>query len=354
MKRYQIAAGALASIALLGLSACAVTPAPEAAPEPTSDELSGSLTIACGSQEDLCQAWTAAFTAETGVEADFVRLSSGEAVARFDASRANPEFDVWHGGPVDGFAAAVEADLLEPYVSPNAEAIPAEYRDPEGYWTGVYIGALGFCSNQMILDELGVDVPESWSDLLDPRLAQQISIAHPSTSGTAFTALWAQVSRLGDQEAGFDYMRQLHNNVLQYSKSGSAPGQLAGRGEVAVGVIFSHDCVKYQEEGLTDLVVSFPEEGTGYEVGGVALLAGSQNPTAAQAYVDWALTADAQAIGATVNSFQVLTNPEAPEDPRMVRLDEIELVEYDVLEAAAAKPALTARFDAEIAAQPKE
>lgn len=351
MKRILASAGATAASLALLLSGCAVTSEPAA---PSGDELGGSITIACGAMEDWCQAMTAAFTAETGVQANFVRLSSGETVARLDAAKNSPEFDVWHGGPVDGFGAAREAGLLEAYTSPNAEAIPAEYRDADGFWTGVYVGALGFCSNKKVLDELGVGVPDSWDDLLDPRLKGQVSTAHPSTSGTAFTTLWTQVTRLGGEEEGLEYMAEMHNNVLQYSKSGTAPGQIAGRGEVAVGLVFSHDCVKYQEEGLTDLVVSFPKEGTGYEIGGVALVKGSKNKTAAQAYIDWALTADAQNIGPTVGSFQILTNPDAVVDDRMVKLDEVELVDYDFAAAAAAKPGLTARFDAEIAAQPKE
>ncbi|MDO5494662.1 MAG: ABC transporter substrate-binding protein [bacterium] len=316
--------------------------------------LSGSLTIACGAMEDLCQAWTQAFTEETGVQTSFVRLSSGETVARLAAAKDNPEFDIWHGGPVDGFGAAVSQELLQAYESPNAEAIPADYRSPENMWNGVYVGVLGFCSNQSVLDNLGVEVPTSWDDLTDPKLAQQVSTAHPSTSGTAFTTLWTQVVRLGGEDQAMEYMEQFHPSVLQYTKSGTAPGQVAGRGEVAVGLVFSHDCVKYQEEGMTDLVVSFPEDGTGYEVGGVAIVANTDNEAAAQAYVDWALTADAQAIGPTVGSYQLPTNPDTPIDERMVKLDSVNLVDYDFIAAAEAKPALTARFDEEVAIAPRD
>ena len=346
----KIATGITA--ATLILTGCAVDNNPGTTN--TGDKPSGKITIACGAMEDWCQAMTAEFTKQTGVEATFVRLSSGETVARLDASKASPEFDVWHGGPVDGFGAARDKDLLDTYKSEKRSEIPEEFQDKDGYWTGVYIGALGFCSNQKVLDELGVDVPSKWDDLLNPKLKSNISTAHPATSGTAFTTLWTQVVRLGSEDAGMDFMKQMHNNVLQYTKSGTAPGQIAGRGEVAVGLVFSHDCVKYQEEGMTDLVVSFPEDGTGYEVGGVALIKGAKNPVAAKAYIDFALTAETQEIGATVGSFQVLTNKNAKTDPRMVDLDSLNLVDYDFTAAAAAKPALTARFDAEVAAAPKE
>jgi hypothetical protein len=69
-------------------------------------KLSGSLTVVCGATEAWCGAMTEAFTKKTGVTTKFVRLSSGETVARLDAAKANPEFDVWHGGQADGIGVA--------------------------------------------------------------------------------------------------------------------------------------------------------------------------------------------------------------------------------------------------------
>jgi iron(III) transport system substrate-binding protein len=353
MKRNVAFFSALAATAALTLSGCVVDS--EAQSSSADGELGGKLTVACGAMEDWCQAMTQTFSAKTGVQTDFVRLSSGETVARLNAAKDSPEFDVWHGGPADGYGAAAEAGLLQQYVSPNSEVIADEYKDAEGYWAGVYVGVLGFCSNTASLDKLGADVPTSWEDLLDPALKGQVSAAHPSTSGTAFTTLWTQVALSGgDEEAGLGFMRKLHNNILQYSKSGTAPGQTAGRGEVAVGLVFSHDCVKYKEAGMDNLEVSFPSEGTGYEIGGVAVVANSKNEAAAKAYADWALTAEAQEIGATVGSYQVLTNPQAASDERMVKLEDVKLVDYNFELAAERKSQLTARFDEEVAPQPKE
>lgn len=348
----MIKLGALVAAAVLAVSGCAVEQ-PVATPSGTTEKGTDSLVVVCGALEEVCAAWTKGFETKTGVKTTFVRLSSGETVARLAAAKAAPEFDVWHGGPADGYGAAAKQELMEKYVSPTAAEIPTKYKDANGYWAGVYIGALGFCSNQKILKEKGVAVPDSWASLLDPKLKGQIATAHPSTSGTAFTTLWTQVILAGSEDGGLAYMKKLHNNVLQYSKSGTAPGQSAGRGEVAVGLVFSHDCVLYKERGMTDLVVSFPKEGTGYEVGGVGIIKGAKNAVNAKKYVDWALTAEAQEIGPTVGSYQVHTNPKAKTDSRMVKLDDIKLVDYDFEKAAAAKKALTARFDAEVAAQPK-
>lgn len=350
MKPSRAATG-LAGLALLLTTAGCLVEQPTGGGSPGA--ASGSITVACSTTEAACDAWTKAFSQKTGIQARFVRLSSGETVARLAAAKAAPEFDVWHGGPADGYGAAAQQDLLEKYTPPTGAEIPDKYKDPNGYWTGVYLGALGFCSNRKVLAEKGLPVPDSWESLLSPQLKGQISTAHPSTSGTAFTTLWTQVTRLGSQDAGIGYMKQMHPNVLQYTKSGTAPAQVAGRGEVAVGLVFSHDCVLYQEQGWKDLVVSFPKEGTGYEIGGIAVVKGSKNPAAAKAYVDWAVTTEAQEIGPTAGAYQVHTQPKAKTDSRMVKLEDITLVDYDFEKAAAAKKALSSRFDAEIAGQPK-
>jgi iron(III) transport system substrate-binding protein len=313
----------------------------------------GEVTIACGAAEQWCDAMTKTFSKSTGLKAKFVRMSNGEILAKLQASKGDQEFDVWHGGPADGFEAARDAGLLEKYVSPNAATIPAQFKDEDGFWTGVYVGALGFCSNSKVLAEKGLTPPRSWADLLNPALKDNIAIAHPSTSGTAYTALWTQVVLRGGEEAALAYMKQLHPNIQQYTKTGAAPGQMAGRGEVAVGVIFSHDCVALQQQGIRDLQVTFPSEGTGYEIGGVALIKGARNPVTARKYIDWALTAESQQVGPGVAAFQRPTLPTALVSPLAFDIESVKLVDYNISASGEARTALTKRFDAEVAVAPK-
>ena len=337
------------------------------------------LTVLCTPQEDWCVAMTEAFEEETGIETLYVRMSSGESLARIRATADDPEFSVWWGGPADAFIAAAEEGLLEAYESPNAEFIPEELRDAENNtWTGVYVGAIGFCSNVELLEELGVEPPTSWDDLLNPALVGNVAMAHPATSGTAFTTFWTNVTLAADTleanedeevmgydedgfpteaayDLAFEYFGELHQNILQYTRSGSAPGRMAGAGEIAVAIIFSHDCVKLQVEGFEGIVVnSFPEEGTGYEIGGMGILAGAPELEAAQMWYDWALTADVQALGATVNSLQVPTNPDTPIPDLAVNLDDVNLVIYNFTAAGVNRTDMVERFDEEVAPIPVE
>ncbi len=312
------------------------------------------LVVLCTPQEDWCVKMVDEFQAQTGIDTSYVRMSSGESLARLRAAAEDPEFDVWWGGPADGQIAAGIEGLVEPYVSPNAAAISPDQKAEDGTWTGVYVGALGFCSNKAVLDELGLDVPTSWDDLLDPALAANVSVAHPASSGTAYTTLYTQVLRLGSEDAAIDYMKQLNNNILQYTKSGSAPGAMAGRGEIAVAIIFSHDCIKNIEEGYSDLVVSFPSEGTGYEIGAEALVANAPHPNNAKTWIDWALLPETQEIGATVGSFQLPTNPDAAVSEYSVDLSQVNLIDYDFEAAGEARTELTQRFEDEVALPPAE
>ena len=53
-----------------------------------------------------------------------------------------------------------------------------------------------------------------------------------NSSGTAYTTLATIVQIFGEDES-FEFMKGLHRNINQYTKSGSAPIKAAARGEKA-------------------------------------------------------------------------------------------------------------------------
>ena len=75
-----------------------------------------------------------------------------------------------------------------------------------------------------------------------------------------------------------------------------------------------HDAVKQAVAGFPIKVVA-PCEGTGYEIGSMSLIKDGRNPENAQAFYDWALSADVQSMALTVNAFQVPSNMGAENSP---------------------------------------
>jgi iron(III) transport system substrate-binding protein len=215
---------------------------------------------------------------------------------------------------------------------------------------GIYAGALGYGYNSTMITE---NPPACWKDLLDARFVDDIQVANPNSSGTSYTMLATLVQLMGDDEA-FAYLKQLHTNINQYTKSGSAPVRAAATGETAIGIVFMHDAVQ-QAVGGAPIVTVAPCEGTGYEVGSMSIIKGGPNPEAAKMWYDWALSAKAQEIGASVNSFQVPSNRNAATPPQAPKLADIKLIDYDFAKygSSEVRTALLARWDSEIGALPK-
>jgi iron(III) transport system substrate-binding protein len=151
---------------------------------------------------------------------------------------------------------------------------------------------------------------------------------------------------LKGEEAGWEYMRAFAGNVLQFTKSGSTPARFVGSGEAATGVVFSHDIVKQIDAGLP-LQLTFPAEGTGYEIGGTAIVKGAKHPDLAKLWVDWALTPAAQELGPKYNAFQAPTVIGA--EASRPELLEVNLINYDFDYCGNNKQAFVDRFTNEIA-----
>jgi len=312
------------------------------------EEESTELSLLCVPQEEWCQGMKQEFEAKFGITVNYVRMSSGEALARMEAEKDNPQFDIVWGGPIDTYIAGKEEGLFEAYDSPNLKNLLNQdlYKDADNYWAGIYVGSLGFCTNEdWLAEHPGVEAPTSWADLLNPEFAGQLLVAHPSTSGTSYTALATMLQLMGEEE-GWDYARQYAGQMLQFTKSGAAPAKFVGLGEAAVGIVFSHDIVKQMEEGLP-LVLTFPEEGTGYEIGGMAIIKGGKHRDAAEKWFDWALTPEAQALGPKYQAYQAPTVGGV--DLAYPELLDVNLIDYDFQWAGGNKKAFVDKFTNEIA-----
>ncbi|WP_366656188.1 ABC transporter substrate-binding protein [Fodinicurvata sp. EGI_FJ10296] len=292
---------------------------------------SGSLVLYCSPQVEWCEAMAAAFEAETGISVSSTRRSSGETYAQLQAERDNPQGDIWWGGTGDPHLQAAQEGLTEAYDPPNPDELQdwalSQHEASDGRTIGIYAGALGWGYNTQIFEQRDLPRPACWEDLTNPAYEGEIQIASPFSSGTAYTALATLVQLMGEDEA-FEYLTELDANVSEYTQSGAAPVRATGRGEAGIGIVFMHDAIAEAAAGLPVEAVA-PCEGTGYEIGSMSIIAGGPNPDNARAWYDWALTAEAQSIAATVDAFQVPSNMNAEVPPEAPDLEEIKLIDYD-------------------------
>lgn len=315
------------------------------------------LTYYCSAQEDWCQLMAKGFEEATGIEVSMTRKSSGETLAQIKAESSNPKGDIWWGGTGDPHLQGAEEGLLQAYDSPmrseqNDWAIK-QSESAANQTIGIYSGALGYGYNEEVLAANDLPVPACWADLLKPEYKGHVQMANPNSSGTAYTTLATIVQLFGEEE-GFEFMKGLHANVNQYTKSGSAPIKAAARGENTIGIVFMHDAVKQAASGFPIKVVA-PCEGTGYEIGGMSLIKGARNEENAKKFYDWALQADTQSRALEVDAFQVMSNKSAESSPQAPDLASIKLIDYDFQKygSSAERQRLLKKWDDEVSVLPQ-
>jgi len=335
--------------AALGLAAIM----PAALPQPARAQ--GELTVYCSVQEEWCRPMMAAFEKATGIKVAMTRKSSGETMTQIRAEAANPRGDIWWGGTGDPHMQAAQEGLTVEYKSPMlAQLHPWAVRQAEqtGFRTvGIYSGALGYVYNVTELNRRKLAAPKCWADLVKPEFKGEVQVADPNTSGTAYTML-ATIVQLMGEDAAFTWLKGLHRNVNQYTRSGAAPGRAAATGETLVGIIFLHDGVIQKVTGAPIELVA-PCEGTGYEIGSMSIIKGARNLENARKFYDWALSAEAQAIGAEIKvAYQLPSNRSAPIPPQAPRFEQIKLIDYDFARwgNAAERTRLLTKWDKEIRA----
>jgi iron(III) transport system substrate-binding protein len=317
----------------------------------------GNLVVYCAVQEEWCRPMVAAFERKTGIKVAMTRKSSGEIYAQVKAEASNPRGDIWWGGTGDPHLQAAEEGLSVEYRSPMLkELLPWAVKQAEQskYRTvGVYAGVLGYGYNTELLARKKLPEPKCWSDLLSDKYKDDVQVADPNSSGTAYTLL-ATIVQLQGEDKGFDFLKRLHKNINQYTKSGAAPAKAAASGETLIGITFLHDLVTMAVGGAPLKTVA-PCEGTGYEVGSMTIIKGGRNPEQAKAWYDWALTPEAQSIGAEAKAFQMPSNKNAKIPPQAPRLEQIKVIDYDFGKygSSAERKRLLSKWDKEVKALPK-
>ena len=317
----------------------------------------GQINIICSVQAEWCNMLQTVYARTTGVKVNMSLKGSGEALAQLVAEKANPKTDIWFGGTGDPHLQAAEQDLSVAYKSPNLaqlhgwaqqQAAQSQYKT-----VGIYSGPLGFGYNTELLAKKKLKVPQTWADLLNPALKGEIQVANPASSGTAYTMVATLVQLMGEDKA-FDYMKALHKNISQYTRSGTGPIKAVARGETTISISFVHDGPGEKMQGFPVETIT-PADGTGAEIGSMSLIKGARNLEAAKKFYEWALTGPAQEMGAAAKQFQLPSNKAAKVDPRVPDFKKIRFINYDYAKygASAERKRLISKWEKDVNSLPR-
>ncbi|MEP7301245.1 MAG: putative 2-aminoethylphosphonate ABC transporter substrate-binding protein [Caldimonas sp.] len=291
------------------------------------------LTVYTALETDQIKAYEAGFNrVNPNIEIKWVRDSTGVITAKLLAEKANPQADVVMGVAASSLALLDSQGMLVPYAPLNLDAIMTAYRDKKNppAWFGMDVWGATVCFNTVEAQKKGIPKPETWKDLTKPIYKGQIVMPNPASSGTGFFDVTAWLTLWGDQDGkggGWKYMDALHENIAQYTHSGSKPCNMAAAGEYVVGISFEYRGNANKAKGAPiDLV--FPKEGLGWDLEAFAIHKGAKNMDAARKLADWASSKDAMvlygknfAITAQPGVAAPLANVPADYEKRLVKMD---------------------------------
>ncbi|MCK6452219.1 MAG: ABC transporter substrate-binding protein [Alphaproteobacteria bacterium] len=289
------------------------------------------------------------FTKASGIKVNFLRFSSGEALARVIAEKGNPKIDVLFGGPVETFAAGVKEGVFEAYKPPSFAALPARFRHVDGMWVAIADDPLVFMTNRKFLAENKLKAPASWEDLLHPAYKNGLQMADARTSGTAVTRIFSILEVNGrDEQKAFAYMKKLRGNIQLYTKSGGGGTLPVGLGQAAGGIFFIVDALDTKAKGY-DVQISFPKEGIGTAAEGIALIKGAKNSAPAKKLIDWASSPAMQSLFAVHKINFVPAHPEVKTEASLAAvLKDAKIFAIDDAYAGANRKRIVDRWVAEI------
>jgi len=250
---------------------------------------------------------TAFYAAVPNVTIKWVRDSTGIITAKLLAEKANPQADMVVGTSASSLAVFANDGMLQGYAPKGLDKIQPQYRDPKNppEWVGMDVYGAAICFNTVEAAKQGLPKPATWKDLTKPVYKGKIVMPNPASSGTGFLDVAGWLQMWGEAD-GWKFMDALHENIAQYTHSGSAPCKSAGAGEFPIGVSFEYRAVTTKKSGAP-IDIIFPSEGLGWDLEASGIMKTTKKVEAARKLMDWLATPGAMELFA--KNFAVVAIP---------------------------------------------
>ncbi len=194
---------------------------------------------------------------------------------------------------------------LHAYADAPVEGLPTGVVDPDMTFFGTKLITTGIVYNT----DLVTEPPTSWADLTDPAVASSLIMPSPLYSGAAVIHVGTMVQQ---PEFGWPYYEALAEGGAVAGQGNGTVIEAVARGEKAYGMIVEYMALNAEAEG-SPVGFVFPEEGVSTITQPVAIVAGTDNLEAAEAFVDWQLGRAAQEQSVEQGYFPLLPDVAPPE-----------------------------------------
>jgi len=316
---------------LLGVVAALVVVLTLAVWRPWSGRDAGEVVVYTSVDDVFARPIAEAFQKETGIIVRLVpdteETKSTGLVNRLIAEKARPQADVfWSGDPV-------RAEILKkqgvaaPYKSPQADGLPPQFSDTQGYWTGFSARARVLIYNTDMI--AAGDEPRSVMDLADARYQGRACLANPlfGTTSMHAAALFAVLGEEGAQR----FFNEFLANGGQLASSNGDVRRLVAEGRCAIGVTDTDDANVARMEGKPIAIVFPDADGMGTLIipNAAILIANGPNPDRGKEFIDYLLRPETEATLAESAAAQIPLRDGVSAPEGVVTLDRIHSMDVD-------------------------
>src|SRR5206468_82373 len=231
------------------------------------------------------------FERETGIAVkpvfDTEESKSTGVMNRLIAEKDNPQADVyWANEPVRADALK-QRGVSTPYVSPSAEGIPDQFKDPDNYWTGFSARA-----RLLLVNARSTIKPASVTAYTDPSAKGRAAIANP-LFGTTTDYVAALFTIWGDEHAR-TFMNDMKTNAVKVTTSNGESADFVAAEQVDFSLVDSDDAVNRKKQGKPVEIIYPDQDANGLGVlilpNAVALIKGGPHPENGRQLIDYLLS----------------------------------------------------------------
>jgi putative spermidine/putrescine transport system substrate-binding protein len=243
-----------------------------------------------------------AFKEQHGVELNDDDRSSGEALQDARSHADNPTHSAFNGG----YSYAIQAmndDLTQAYKPANWDKVPDDAKTENGHCTGTRKVTTALTYRKDIYEERGLDEPETWEDLLQPEIMQDLALQTPQAAVGLAAALSVNNARggsLDDVQPVIDYFNEIQEGGAEFTDNFLAQFT---RGEYAsfirydysgLDIKYNNDDLAEEDVGVALLSGENGNKGAFNALYGYAMLANAPNPDAVKLFMDYVLSLEGQ------------------------------------------------------------
>jgi iron(III) transport system substrate-binding protein len=218
------------------------------------------------------------------INAELVRLGEEQLTNRIlgEIRAGRWSFDVLSTSSI---ATMIERKIIAPYLAPEREQFMDQFKDPQGYWTGVFVNNLVLAYNTKMLAPR--DAPKDYADLLQPKWkAQMLMDATDYDWFGTLIAVWGR-------EKTVKYMQQLAKQDPLWRRGHGLTAQLLGAGEVPLAWAYNFRIERMKREGApVEWLETF--DPIVVTISGIALSAKAAHPNAAKLLINFATSKKGQ------------------------------------------------------------